>query len=119
MRCGDATISRAELLTLSRTWECVLARQGCAREVPVGVLIPRGIDALVAILAILRSGGAYVPLPWGDSPERLQAILDDCGRPLVVAAEGTAENLPWYSGRVIGLTELRQRARSIRPDDTP
>jgi amino acid adenylation domain-containing protein len=110
-------MSRAELFETSRAWAGVLAAEGCGPEVPVALLVPRGIDALVAILAVLRAGSGYVPLSTEDPPDRLRAILDDCGRPLVVAADETVARLGGYPGRVIALSRLRQRARAAGPAD--
>lgn len=50
---GQSTVrvTRGELLGTSAAWARVLAAEGCGREVPVAVLLPRGLDALTAILA--------------------------------------------------------------------
>jgi amino acid adenylation domain-containing protein len=110
LRCGPVEVTRGELFETSRAWAAVLAAEGCGREVPVALLIPRGTDALIAIYAVLHSGSAYVPLSCDDSDERRQAVLEDCGTPLVVAADEMAPRLSDYPGRVITLTQLRERA---------
>jgi non-ribosomal peptide synthetase component F len=46
---------------------------------PVAVLMKRSIEAVIAILAVLRARGAYVPLDAASPPERIRQILDDCG----------------------------------------
>jgi amino acid adenylation domain-containing protein len=117
MRCADTTLDRGTLLKVSAGWAGVLAAAGCGPEVPVAVLVPRGVDALVAIFSVLRAGGAYVPLSWEDSPERLRAVLEDCGRPLVLAADDAVDRLPAYQGPVLRLTELRERAAAAGPHE--
>jgi len=120
MRCGGVTCTRTELFETCRAWAAVLAGEGCGPEVPVAVLIPRGVEALTAILAILRTGAAYVPLSCADPADRLAAILQDCGPPLVVAADDTVDLLLSYPGRVLRLSELRERAaRSGSAPDGP
>lgn len=111
IRCGTVTMTRAELFRTARAWAAVLAREGCGPEVPVAVLLPRGVDALVAVLAVLYAGGAYVPLRCDDSPTRLKAILEDCHRPMVLADDDTATRLDFYSGPITTLDGLRARAR--------
>jgi amino acid adenylation domain-containing protein/non-ribosomal peptide synthase protein (TIGR01720 family) len=65
-----------------------LRRAGVASETPVALCMERSIDALVAMLAILKAGGCYVPLE-PDGPEaRLRAHLDLSGAPLAVTDEG-------------------------------
>ncbi|MDN3058674.1 non-ribosomal peptide synthetase [Streptomyces sp. SRF1] len=58
-----------------------------ARPPVVGVLLPRGNRLLVALLAVLRLGGTYLPLNPDLPPRRLAAVVDDA-RPDVVLAEG-------------------------------
>lgn len=110
MRCGDRTVTRDELLDTSRAWAGVLVGEGCGPEVPVGVLMPRGTEAITAIVAILRSGAAYVPLACSDPPARLASILRDCGQPLVVVADEMIGQLTDYAGRLIRLSDLRSAA---------
>jgi amino acid adenylation domain-containing protein len=115
-RCADLEINRVDLLATSRAWAQVLAGAGAGPEVPVAILVPRSVDALLGILAVVRAGSAYVPLSIEDNDERLLAILADCGNPLVVAADGLVARLSGYRGRVLGLDELRDRAAVGGPD---
>jgi amino acid adenylation domain-containing protein len=119
MRCGAVTVTRGELFATSRAWAAVLAAEGCGREVPVALLIPRGTDALTAIFAVLHAGSAYVPLSCDDPDERRLTILEDCGSPLVLAADELAGRLAGYPGRVITLTELRERAGEASAGTAP
>lgn len=56
-----------------------LAANGVALERTVGVLLPRGIDLPIAMLAIQRAGGVYLPLDPDAPPERLRYVLADAG----------------------------------------
>lgn len=115
MRCGEVTATRGALFETSRRWAAALVREGCGREVPVALLIPRGTDALTAIFAVLHSGSAYLPLSCDDSAERGLAILADCGHPLVVVADELAGRLPAYPGPLLTLSQLRERSAELTP----
>jgi amino acid adenylation domain-containing protein len=115
MRCGGTSVTRAGLFAASRRWAAVLMAEGCGREVPVALLIPRGTDALTAIFAVLHAGSAYVPLSCDDPEERRLAILADCGHPLVVVADELAGRLSSYSGPILTLAELRERSARLEP----
>ncbi len=54
-----------------------LRRMGVTRDSRVGLLLPRTPDAIIAMLAVLKAGGGYVPLDPASPPERLQQILQD------------------------------------------
>ncbi|GAB3886017.1 hypothetical protein GCM10029964_049620 [Kibdelosporangium lantanae] len=79
---GDLTYAQV------RAWVNRLAHQlraqGVGPEQPVGVLMPRGPRAIIAILAILTAGGAYVPLDPTHPTDRINAVLTDCGARVVV-----------------------------------
>ncbi|MBW4716879.1 non-ribosomal peptide synthase/polyketide synthase [Saccharothrix sp. SC076] len=77
------------------TW---LADQGIGREQVVGLALPRGADAVVALLAVLRAGAVALPLDPAYPAERLALMTDDARPALVLtelpAAIGTRD-LPW------------------------
>src|SRR3569833_2167049 len=52
----------------------------------VGTLLPRGVDLVIALLGIVRSGAAYVPLDPAHPHARLDAVLDEV-RPLLVLTD--------------------------------
>ncbi|MEU6076201.1 amino acid adenylation domain-containing protein [Micromonospora sp. NPDC047074] len=60
----------------------------------VGLLVPRSTVSLTAVLAILKTGAAYVPLDPSYPVDRLRFMLADSGARLLVAAPGAAADLP-------------------------
>ncbi|MCD4486052.1 amino acid adenylation domain-containing protein [Chromobacterium vaccinii] len=66
-----------ELLDRARALAGRLKARGLEDGDRVAILLPRGVDAIVAILGTLWAGGCYVPLdPLGPSA-RLAMVLDD------------------------------------------
>ncbi|MFD3548265.1 amino acid adenylation domain-containing protein [Streptomyces sp. NPDC058655] len=65
-----------------------LAAEGAGPGRLVAVHRPRGIDAIVGLLAALRTGAAYLPLDPGAPASRTAAILADCAGRDVRAVEG-------------------------------
>ncbi|MEV7510492.1 amino acid adenylation domain-containing protein [Streptomyces sp. NPDC091201] len=66
---------------------------GAGPDVPVAVCLERGTDLVVALLAVLRSGAAYVPLDPGHPVDRLEFVLRDTGAPVVVTQESLRSRL--------------------------
>ncbi|MER6996983.1 amino acid adenylation domain-containing protein [Streptomyces sp. NPDC000410] len=78
-----------------------LVRQGVGPESVVGVAFERGIDLLVALLGVLKAGGAYLPLDPAYPGERIAFMLADAGAQVVLAAENTAEAVPESAATVV------------------
>ncbi|MGV9315112.1 amino acid adenylation domain-containing protein [Streptomyces sp. NPDC003691] len=78
------SITYAELFGSARQLARRLTAGGAGPGAVVAVALPRGIDAVTAILAVLLSGAAYCPLD-PDAPEtRTRALLESAGPSLVL-----------------------------------
>jgi amino acid adenylation domain-containing protein len=71
-----------------------LRELGVAPEVPVALLFDRSPLLVAAAYAVLKAGGAYLPLDPASPPERLAAILAESGAPLVLTREALRGKLP-------------------------
>ncbi|MET9440574.1 amino acid adenylation domain-containing protein [Streptomyces sp. NPDC006610] len=74
----------------NRLARALLAR-GAGPERLVAVALPRGADALAAVVAVLKSGAAYLPVDLGYPRARLTAMLDDT-RPLLMLTTSEADD---------------------------
>jgi amino acid adenylation domain-containing protein len=86
-----------------------LLQRGIAPESLVGVCTTRGVSLLVSLLAVLKSGAAYVPLDPSYPADRLQHMIADAGLALVLTEQELAPQLP--TGRVPLLLLDRERSR--------
>ncbi|MGW2651053.1 non-ribosomal peptide synthetase [Streptomyces sp. NPDC001393] len=59
----------------------------------VGMCVDRSADLPLAVLAILRTGAAYLPLDAAYPPERLSFMLADSGADMVVAQPGRLDGI--------------------------
>ncbi|MFC9945665.1 non-ribosomal peptide synthetase [Streptomyces pratensis] len=73
----------AQLRDRSREVAGALAGRGIGPETTVGLAIPRSLDSIVALFAVLRAGAAYVPLELDHPDERIASIID-AARPDVI-----------------------------------
>lgn len=79
------TCTYAELSQRARRVSQALRPLGVGREVTVGVAVPRSIESLTAVLGVLGSGGAYVPIDPAYPIERQRLVAEDAGlRVLIV-----------------------------------
>lgn len=82
---GDTTLSYAELDRRSAALARALRERGVAAESLVAVALPRSLDLTIALVAILRAGGAFLPLDLEHPPERIARLIE-ASRPTVVLA---------------------------------
>ncbi|MFE0174031.1 MupA/Atu3671 family FMN-dependent luciferase-like monooxygenase [Streptomyces sp. NPDC059002] len=66
-----------------------LRQCGAGRGERVAVLLPRGPELIAALLAVLKSGAAYLPLDPSAPTPRLRGLLDD-GRPVLLLTRAEA-----------------------------
>src|SRR5689334_11155620 len=62
-----------------------LQRHGVGPEHVVAVAVPRGVDLMVALLAVLKTGAAYLPIDPDHPAERVRFMLDDADVTAAVA----------------------------------
>ena len=86
--CGEDRLTYAELHARATALAATLRAAGTGPETPVAVAAGRSAHALVAILAVLYAGGAYLPLDPGYPAERLRYTLADAG---AIAITGTPQ----------------------------
>ncbi|GAB17963.1 putative non-ribosomal peptide synthetase, partial [Gordonia effusa NBRC 100432] len=81
-----ASLTYAELDTRSTSLAAGLIAAGAGPERLVGVALDRDADLIVALLGIIKSGAAYLPLDRSHPLDRLTAIVDDA-KPLAVLTD--------------------------------
>jgi amino acid adenylation domain-containing protein len=75
-----------------------LAGLGVGPETRVGICLERGPEMVVSVLAVLKAGGAFVPLDPAYPAERLAFVLADSAVPVLVTQESLRATLPAGEG---------------------
>jgi len=88
--CGARDIDYATLERRSRQAAAGLRARGVGRGDLVGIALPRSLDMLVAVIAVLRAGAAYVPLDLAFPPQRLLHMANHAGLASIVMTDGVA-----------------------------
>ncbi|MEV7654366.1 amino acid adenylation domain-containing protein [Streptomyces anulatus] len=94
----EETLTYAELNARANRLARYLAGRGAGPEVRVAVSLPRGPDLVVALLAVLKSGAAYIPLDPAYPAERVRHILTDGAPALTLTTTELARTLPAPAG---------------------
>ncbi len=90
---GPSSISFDELRERANQLARALVAKGCGPGDVVGHLVPRSADAVVAVIGILASGAAYLPLDPSNPPDRNAFALNDAGASVVVTTRQVLPSL--------------------------
>ncbi|MEU0391149.1 non-ribosomal peptide synthetase, partial [Streptomyces chartreusis] len=100
--CGDERVSYGELNARANRLARVLVSHGVGPERLVGLALPRSVDMVAAVLAVLKAGGAFLPIDTDYPGERVAFMLRDAEPVCVLTTGGVASGLPvWDAGRVL------------------
>ena len=82
-----------------------LRNRGVGPDVRVGVFAERSVELVVALLGVLKAGGAYIPLDPSFPAERLRCMLEDGEPRLVLTQAGLAWGLQWPGADILTLKD--------------
>ncbi|MFT2017082.1 amino acid adenylation domain-containing protein [Streptomyces sp. 796.1] len=109
---GDTTLSYAALDARSDALARQLSEHGIGAETPVALLMGRSPELITAVLAVLKAGGAYLPLRDRDPVDRLRQVAAGAGAALVLTDQAHAP-----TATELGLPTLTVNEQTT--DDTP
>ncbi|GAA2897038.1 MULTISPECIES: non-ribosomal peptide synthetase [Streptomyces] len=112
-----ATLTYGELNTRANRLAHALVARGVGPEDVVALALPRSHDLVVALLAVLKSGAAYLPLDPDYPAPRLAAMVEDA-RPALLLAHTTTALGPGTPSLLLDAPETAQALKEL-PDGDP
>ncbi|MEU4570207.1 amino acid adenylation domain-containing protein [Micromonospora sp. NPDC023956] len=91
---GEIRLTYAECNARANRLARLLVSRGVGPGDLVALALPRSAELLVAILAVLKSGAAYLPVDTGYPAGRIAYLLEDAAPALVLATADTAALVP-------------------------
>jgi amino acid adenylation domain-containing protein len=121
---GDESLTYCALDRLSDSLADRLVKRGVKPEAVVGLYLDRWSSRMIALLGVLKAGGAYLPLDPDHPTERLSAMLHDSGAAVLVTEDHLRGRLPSGGAGVIsfdpaaGLTGSADQGKLAIPVDS-
>lgn len=91
----DRTLTYGQVAQGSATAAACLRKAGASSGARVAVVMEKGWEQVVAVFAVLRAGGAYIPLDPGLPAERLRQLLDMASVDAVITLPALDRDLEW------------------------
>lgn len=92
-----------------------LRAQGIGPEKLVGIKLDRSVEMIVATLAVLKAGGAFVPLDSSYPPERLAYMIDDAGIEVLITTSEVGMRSVQRETRILDLAFLDLTHQPVQP----
>jgi amino acid adenylation domain-containing protein len=109
----DRELNYGELIDAVTKLSAHLRQRGVGPECVVGVCLERSLEMLIAMLAVLHAGAAYLPLDPAFPAERLAFMVHDSRAAAVITETGLAQRFIDHPARIILIDEPRERPDSF------
>ncbi|MFI6685148.1 amino acid adenylation domain-containing protein [Streptomyces sp. NPDC050485] len=114
---GQGELSYEQLNRRANQLARFLRDQGAGPETVIGVCLHRDTELVVALLGILKSGAAYLPMDPQYPADRLEFVLQDAGATAVLTDTALAGRVPQGPWEVHRLDRIAGRTAALPGDD--
>jgi len=113
----DQSLTYRELNERSNRLAHYLRKRGAEPKKLVGIFVERSLEMMVALLAVQKTGAAYVPLDPAYPPERLRFMIEDGQFHLLVTQEALLDSIPGHNAQVVCFGRDEKQWLTESPDD--
>ncbi len=116
LTCDGRSLTYRELDEASSRLAHLLAGRGARPGHTVALLFSRSAEAITSILAVLKTGAAYLPIDPALPSSRVEFMLADATPIAVITTTDLAERLDGFDVAVIDVHDPAAPASGVRPD---
>jgi non-ribosomal peptide synthetase-like protein len=116
--CGTSQLTYLQLDRRANRLARLLLLRGLQEGQTIGIYMERSINTYIALLAVLKAGGAFVPLDPSFPAERVAFIAEDADLQDLITTASMSEKTQGLSCRVLKLDEAK-KALSYQPSTDP
>lgn len=107
---ADSQLTYAELDRLSEAFAARLRAMGVGPDIIVGLCVDKSAEMLIGLFAILKAGGAFLPIDPDYPDERIALMLEETASPVIVTRDTFLERLAPLLGEQRTTVSLDDRA---------
>ncbi|HEX8293529.1 MAG TPA: amino acid adenylation domain-containing protein, partial [Pyrinomonadaceae bacterium] len=101
LTAGDTQVTYRELNERANRLAHLLRERGVGADTLVALSLERSPEMVAAVLAVLKAGGAYLPLDSNYPRERLAFMLADAGIEILITEQHLLDTLPEHQARTV------------------
>ncbi|MCK4258506.1 MAG: non-ribosomal peptide synthase/polyketide synthase [Halanaerobiales bacterium] len=109
----DEQLTYEELNQRANQLATILRQKGVREDQFVGIMVERSIEMIVGMLAVLKAGGAYLPIDPENPLARIQFMLEDSDTKILLTQNHLAAKVQ-FAGEVIDLTDQQLCAHEVQ-----
>ena len=109
----DESLTYSELNARANQLADALRKLGAGPDKLIGVCLERSLQMMVGLLAVLKSGSAYVPLDPAYPKERLGWMLEDTRAAIVLTQSSLLASLPIHPAEIVCIDQEGWRDENI------
>ncbi|MGJ8724653.1 MAG: amino acid adenylation domain-containing protein [Roseibacillus sp.] len=106
LQMRDWSMSYQTLNRLANRLAVQLREAGVKASQPIPVVLDRSFDFIISALAVMKAGGAYLPIDPCYPVERITSLLDQTDAPVLLTRSNYQEQVTSFSGKVISVDEV-------------
>ena len=103
--CGDTRLTYRELDERTDRLAARLRAEGVGRGQFVAVMVRRSVDHIIGTLAVIKAGGAFLPLDPEYPDERIRMMVEDSGTRVFLGQAPLRSRTSWFEGTWLDLAD--------------
>ncbi|MGW2515327.1 amino acid adenylation domain-containing protein, partial [Streptomyces scopuliridis] len=119
VEADGARLTYGELNSRANAFARLLHDNGAAPERFVAVALPRGVDLVTTLLAVLKSGAAYLPVDTDHPADRLRRVLAETAPATLVTNADLLPRLPGDTAPTLLVEDADRTCRALDHDNLP
>ncbi|CAH1202740.1 Tyrocidine synthase 3 [Paenibacillus plantiphilus] len=110
VRCGSRSLTYGELEEQANRLASCLRERGVSKGAAVGVCMDRSEQYLIALIAVFKAGGIYIPIDPAYPAQRIQHMIAKADIGLAIASEACKDKLPGGDIEIVNPMALSERS---------
>src|SRR6202049_4487395 len=117
LTCDGVSLTYAQVNARANRIARRLIEYGVEPETLVGLCLDRTNEIVIAILAVLKSAGAYLPIDLAYPPDRLAFMLEDAQAPVLLTQRRLTSQLPATKAKVLCIEDVLEKSSANQSEE--